>query len=91
MMAAVTPGEAGLRSRKAWYPSGTRDGAGFVDVTAAISPIGSWSSVPIGALSCIVLCAMGQARPGPWRNTVSRLIGLVLAGAISSTDGLPDP
>jgi len=48
-------------------------------VTAAISPIGYWSSVAIGALTCIVMCAMGRARPGPWRTTAARVIGLVLA------------
>ena len=62
-----------------------------IDVTAASSPIGYWSSGVIGALTCIVLCAMGRARPGPWRITAARLIGLVLAGAIPLMDGPPDP
>jgi len=60
-------------------------------VTAAISPLGYWSSVAIGALICIVLCAMGRAHPGPWRIAAARLIGLALAAAIPSTDARPDP
>jgi len=64
-------------------------GIGHLGMNAAISPIDYWSSVAIGATTCIVLCAMGRAHPGPWRVTVARLIGLVLAAdAVSYTVAL---
>ncbi|HUY63793.1 MAG TPA: TIGR02206 family membrane protein [Acidimicrobiales bacterium] len=46
---------------------------------AVISPVSYWTSVAIGAITCVVLCGLGRARPGPWRVTAARLIGLALA------------
>ncbi len=56
---------------------------------ATVSPLPYWSSVVLAAVGCAVLCVAARRRPGPWRVTAARVIGLVLVvDAVSFTIGL---
>jgi hypothetical integral membrane protein (TIGR02206 family) len=51
-------------------------------VSAVVSPGAYWTAVVLAALGCVALCLMARRRPGRWRLTASRVIGLVLLADI---------
>lgn len=48
-------------------------------MTAAVRPAAYWAFVSLAAVGCAFGCAYGRAHPGPWRVTVARVVGAVLA------------
>ncbi len=56
---------------------------------ATVSPLPYWSTVALGAIACVVLCAGARRRPGAWRIVTARVIALLLlADALSYSIGL---
>jgi hypothetical integral membrane protein (TIGR02206 family) len=51
---------------------------------STVSPLAYWSIVVVAGAGCIALCATARRRPGPWRVTTARVLGVLLGADVLS-------
>jgi hypothetical integral membrane protein (TIGR02206 family) len=51
-------------------------------VTATVSPPAYWSAVIVALIGCVAVSVLALRRPGAWRITVARVLGLALGADV---------